>query len=252
MMHGMGKGPWIHLEDRVCAPTRPPQTVLRDAFFHDVGRLTLGLVQGERWRLRLGPITLIAFGEPTFEAGSWTWPITGGWLARQPGGSLSYGWRDGQLVGLLHGYQPRLPWPLYSAAQRPVHRVVTRRFLLGLRGRTPSPGVPAGTVQRMASAGLDFLLCLGMTALVRPRRRKGSLPGSLMTAGAVTSVYHVSCWLLGGRTVGAVVTGQRLVSVDGGRVAPWQALLRLTTWPVALWLRRAAHDEMAATEVVEA
>jgi len=35
-------------------------------------------------------------------------------------------------------------------------------------------------------------------------------------------------------------------------VAPWQALLRLTTWPVALWLRRAAHDEMAATEVVEA
>ena len=248
----MANRPPVQLEDRVRAPVQPSMRALRDAFFDDIHGLTLGLVRGERWCLRLGPVTLLAFGEPTLDAGTWTWPITGGWLAKRPGGSLSYGWRDGQLVGTVSGYQPRLPWPLYLASQRPLHRVLTRRFLLQLRGRTPSPGVPAGPVQRMASAGLDILLCGVMTMLARPCRRRWSFARDLVTAAGVTAVYHVGCWSLGGRTVGARLTGQRLVALDGGPPALWQALVRLAAWPVAAFTRRAVHDSVAATEVVEA
>lgn len=236
--------PPVCLEHRVRAPVDPSPARLRDAFFDEVGDLTLGLVTGDRWRLRLGPITLLAFGEPVFEAGSWKWPITGGWLAREPGGSLSYGWQDGELVGEVDGYLPRLPRLLYLATQRPVHQVLTRRFLLQLRGRTPPPGVPAGPVQRLVSSGLDLLFCAGLTALLRPRQ-------GLRWAAAITAFYHVGCWSLAGRTVGGLVTGQRLVSVDGSPVAPWQALLRLAALPLAVLARRAVHDEVAATEVVE-
>ena len=245
MMDCMRRPPPVCVQHRVRAPAEPSQAQLRDAFFDGVGDLTLGLVSGEKWRLRLGPITLLAFGDPAFDAGSWKWPITGGWLAKQPGGSLSYGWRDGELVGEVDGYLPRLPRLVYLATQRPVHRVVTGRFLLQLRGRTPPPGVPAGPVQRMVSAGLDLVFCAGLTTLLRPRRR-------LRWAAAVTAAYHVGCWSLGGRTLGGLVTRQRLVSIDGGPVAPWQALLRLAALPVAVCARRAVHDEAAATEVVEA
>ena len=62
----------------------------------------------------------------------------------------------------------------------------------------------------------------------------------------------MGCWSLTGRTVGGLLTGQRLVSVDGSPVAPWQALLRLAALPLAVLTRRAVHDETAATEVVEA
>lgn len=119
--------------DRVSAPAPPPPDRLRDAFFADVHRLTLGLVRGERWRLRLGPVTLIAFGEPELDGCVWSWPITGGLLTRQPGGTLRYGWRDGELFGAVDGYLPRLPAFAYRLAQARVHRQLTRRFLLGLR-----------------------------------------------------------------------------------------------------------------------
>jgi len=245
MMGCVHRPPPICLELRVRSPIEPSPGRIRDAFFDDVGDLTLGLVTGQRWRLRLGPITLLAFGDPAFDAGSWKWPITGGWLARQPGGTLSYGWRDGDLVGVVDGYVPRLPRPVYLATQGQVHRMVTRRFLLQLRGRTPPPGVPAGPVQRIVSSGVDLMLCAGLTALLRPRRR-------LRWAAALAAVYHLGCWSLTGRTVGALVTGQRLVSVDGSPVAPWQAVLRLAALPLAVLACRAVHDEAAATEVIEA
>jgi hypothetical protein len=245
MMDGVWQEPPVHQDDRARAPVEPPPALLRDAFFAHIRRLTLGAVRGERWRLRLGPLTLLAFGEPAFDGRGWTWPITGGLLARRPGGTLRYCWRDGDLVATVDGYLPRLPAPLYRLAQVPAHRVVTRRFLLGIRGRTPAPGVPAGPAQRLLAACLDLALCAGLTSALRPRR-------PLLTLAAVAAAYHVTCWTVGGRTPGALLTGQRLVSVDGRGVAPWQALLRLAALPAALRTLRAVHDEAAATEVIEA
>jgi hypothetical protein len=121
--------PPVHQEERVGAPAAPPPDRLRDAFFAEVRRLTFGLFRGDRWRLRLGPLTLIAFGEPSFDGAAWTWPITGGLLVRRPGGTLRYGWRDGELTGTVDGYLPRLPAPIYRLTQAPAHRVLTRRFL---------------------------------------------------------------------------------------------------------------------------
>lgn len=244
MMEDVAPQPPVHLQERVRAPVEPPRTALRDAYFADVRRLSLGLVGGERWRLRLGALTLLSFGEPAFDGWAWSWPITGGLLASAPGGTLSYGWRDGQLVGAVDGYRPRLPALPYRSIQLPAHRLLTRWFLLRLRGGVPPPGVPAGPAQRLLTAGLDLALCAGVTAALRPRRR-------LRTFAAVAAVYHLACWSAAGRTAAGVVTGQRLVSVDGRRVAPWQAALRLAALPLAARTLRAVHDEAAATEVVD-
>jgi hypothetical protein len=139
MMVRVWHEPPVHQECRVGAPVEPPRERLRDAFFADVGRLTFGTIHGERWRLCLGPLTLLAFGEPAFDGWAWSWPITGGLLARRPGGTLSYGWRDGELIAAVDGYLPRLPAFLYRLTQVPVHQVVTRRFLLRLRRCTTRP-----------------------------------------------------------------------------------------------------------------
>jgi hypothetical protein len=236
--------PPVHQVCRVLAPVETGRDRLQEAFFADVRRLTFGFVRGERWRLRLGPLKLLAFGEPVFEGGMWTWPITGGLLARRPGGTLRYGWRDSELVAEVDGYQPRLPAFAYRLTQLPAHRALTRRFLLGLRGRTPAPGPPAGPAQRLLTATLDLALCGGVAAAVSRRRR-------LRTFAAVAAGYHLACWSLGGRTLAGLLTGQRLVSVDGSPVAPWQALVRLAALPTAALTLRAVHDEAAATEVIE-
>jgi len=245
MMVGMWPAAPVHQELTVGAPIRPPPERLRDRFFADVWKLTLGLVRGERWRLRLGPVTLLDFGEPAFDGSGWTWPIAGGALVRRPGGSLRCCWRDGTLAAVVDGYRPALPPPLYLLAQVPAHRVVTRRFLLGLRGRTPPPGVPAGPAQRLMTAALDLALCAGVAAALRPRRR-------LAAFAAVAAAYHLVCWTAAGRTAGGLLTGQRVVAVDGSALAPWQALVRLAALPLAARSLRAVHDEAAATEVIEA
>lgn len=245
MMGRMWHSPPVYLEDRVRAPLRPPPDRLRDAYFDRIRGLTLGAVRGERWRLRLGPLTLLAFDEPAFDGACWAWPIAGGVLARTPGGVLRFGWRDGLLAGAVDGYRPSLPRPLYRLAQAPVHRAVTRQFLLLLRGRTPAPGVPAGPAQRLVAAAVDVALCAAVAAAVRPRRR-------LLAFGLLAAGYHVACWSIAGRTVGGLLAGQRLVSVDGSRVTPGQALVRLAALPAAARAGRAIHDEAAGTEVVEA
>jgi hypothetical protein len=244
MMVHVWHEPPVHDVCLVRAPVETGRERMHDAFFADVRRLTLGIVRGERWRLRLGPLTLLAFGEPTFDGRAWAWPITGGLLARRPGGTLRYGWRDGELVAEVDGYQPRLPALVYRLTQVPAHRVLTRRFLLGLRGRTPAPGPPAGPAQRLLTATLDLALCGGIAAAVSRRHR-------LRAFAAIAAGYHVACWSLGGRTLAGLLTGQRLVSVDGSAVAPWQALVRLAALPRAALTLRAAHDEAAATEVIE-
>lgn len=244
MMKGMWAVPPVHQRNRAIAPRPVPPPRLRDDFFAGIGSLTLGLVRGERWRLRLGPLTLLTFAEPVADADGWTWPITGGLLARAAGGSLSYRWCHGELSATVDGYLPRLPAPLYLAVQVPIHRIVSRRFLLKVRGRLPPPGVPAGPARRLAGASLDLALCAWVVAALRPQRR-------LMALAGVVTAYHLACWTLGGRTVGGALVGARVVSVDGGPVASWQALLRLLAVPFAARRLRPLHDDLADTEVIE-
>jgi hypothetical protein len=232
----------VHIEDFVVAPLQPDDRRLRDGFFDEVTRLSGGLVRGERWRLRVGPITLFRFGEPRPLDGGWSWPITGGLLVGRPAGTLALAWRDGRLVSTLEGYRPRLPRPLYRLTQLPLHPAVTRLVLLRLRGRAPSPGVPAGPAQRLAAAGIDLALCAGLALTVRRRR--------LRAFAGLAASYHVGLWAVTGRTLGGRLLGQRLVAVDGSTPSPIQAVVRLLALPLGATRLRALHDELAGTEVI--
>ncbi len=232
----------VHLETRVPAPARPEPARLRELFRLLLRRIP-GPIRWEPWRLRLGPLTLLRFGEPAPIDDGWCWPIEGGLLARRPGGRIEVGWRDGTLVCTVDGYRPRLPRPLYALGQRPVHDLLTRLALLDLRGRTPPPGPPAEPALRLLAAGLDLGLCAGLTWLLRPRRRPPAF-------AVVVLLYHLGFWSRIGQTPGGWLTRQRLVAVDGGRVSVAQALIRLAALPLAARRLRALHDEAAATEVV--
>jgi hypothetical protein len=50
--------------------------------------------------------------------------------------------------------------------------------------------------------------------------------------------------------MGGLVLRQRVVSLDGRRLTPAQALLRLALVPVSVVARRPLHDEIAGTTVV--
>jgi uncharacterized RDD family membrane protein YckC len=232
-----------HTEDRVAAPLAPDDRRLRDGFFEEMTRLFGGVIRGERWVLRLGPIVLFRFGEPRALDGGWSWPIAGGLLVARPAGSLALSWHDGQLVSTVDGYQPRLPRPLYRLTQLPLHPMVTRLVLLRLRGRSPSPGVPAGPARRAAAAGIDLAFCAALALSVR-RRRMG-------TFAVIAATYHVGCWATTGRTLGARLLGQRLVAVDGSPPSGVQAVVRLLTLPLSVPRLRAVHDELAGTDVIE-
>ena len=187
-------------------------------------------------------MTLFRFGAPQALGHGWSWPIVDGLLVGRPAGTFAVAWRDGRLVSTLDGYQPRLPRPLYRLTQLPLHPVVTRLVLLQLRGRSPSPGVPAGPAQRGAAAGVDLGLCAALALTVRRRR--------LLAFAALATGYHLGLWATTGRTVGGLLLGQRLVGIDGSPPSPVQALVRLLTLPLAGARLRAMHDELAGTEVV--
>ena len=234
----------IHTEDSVVSPRQPSRDRLRDGFFPAIRVLTLGLLRGKHWRIGFGPLTVHEFGEPRpTTAGGWSWPIRGGLLTARPGGSLTYEWRDGRLTATVDGYWPRLPRPLYHLTQLPIHHLITRLYLLQLRGRMPPPGVPGGPAQRLAAGTVDVVLCAALSRLL-PRRR-------LAGFGGLAVAYHLAAWSLGGETLGGRALGLRVVSVDGGRVRPVQSLLRLLALPVSLARFRDVHDELALTEVIE-
>jgi hypothetical protein len=235
-----GIAPSYDLEEVVFAPVAPAVEKLRDAFFESIGRLTFGLVQARRWSFWVGPLLMLEFGDPRPHGHGWRWPIRRGLLTRAAAGEFGFEWRDGRLLGNVNEYRPAMPEPAYGLLQLPVHRHVTRLFLLWVRGRAPAPGVPAEPALRLAAGAADLLLC----ALIARRR---GLPALL----ALTAAYHAGLWAIGGRTPGAYLFGQRVVAVDGTRAAPGQALLRLATVPLALYRRRALHDELAGTEVIK-
>ena len=228
----------VDVEDSVRTPVAPSPERLRGFYFAATERLTLGLVRYVDNSLRLGPLTLISFGEPSRTAHGWSFPITGGILAAEPGGDLWIGSADGLTTVALVGYRPMLPLPVYRASQYLFHHFLTRLALLDLRGRVPAEAPPATPAARLAAGAIDAGVCL---ALARGKPRQALL---------VAAAYHVACWSFGGLTVGGLLLRQRVVAVDGRPVTPGQALVRLLLLPVSLLRLRAVHDQVAGTDVV--
>lgn len=232
----------VNLSDSVAAPEPVDPDRARRRFLPATSALTLGVIRARGNRFMLGPLTLIALGEPEATAGGVRWPVTGGLLTRVPGGHVGFRWEAGRLTGYLTGWQPALPSPLYRLTQLPVHTAVTRLFLLELRGRDPLPGPEAGHGERRAAAAIDAGLLLLGSRLIGPRH-------VVARAAALAAVYHPACWILWGRTAGAAALGLRLLSVDGSRPAPAQALVRLLLAPLRLAGRR-VDERRSGTAVI--
>ncbi len=233
----------VSVEDSVAAAQPPSGQVLRDRFFAEMRGLTLGLIRARGNTLRLGPIELLRFGRPTVTPEGVEWPIEGGLLARSPGGRWRIEASGSRIVASMEGYRPLLPRPIYALTQLHVHHLLTRLFLLRVRGREPLAGVPARSEERLQSAAVDVAFCLTMARVF------GSRPRVRLLLGIVAG-YHVACWSIFGQTLGGMVTRQRVVAVDGSRVSPLQAVARLAALPVSWVLRRPVHDEFASTSVI--
>ncbi len=208
------------VEDTAAAPREPPAEQLRDLFWVEIRRLTLGLLRARGRRIELGPLTLLSFGPPQATPGGWCWEITGGLIARSPGGELRYSWSDGELRAIVEDYRPLLPGPLYRLVQLPLHHLITRLYLLRLRGPEPAAGPPAEPGRVRAAAAVDLGLCLGVIALLQPQR-------PVRSALALAAAYQATCWTLAGRTLGQRALGLRVAALDGRPVGPGQALIRL-------------------------
>ena len=205
--------------------------------------LTLGLVRARGNSLYLGPVELLRFGVATVTPSAVEWPIEGGITARAPAGSLRIEASDGRVTASVDGYRPRLPLPVYALSQLPVHLLITRLYLLRVRGREPAPGVSAAPRDRLRSAAVDVAFCITLAGLVGRRRRLPTLLG-------IAAAYHIVCWSTSGRTLGGLVTRQRVVSVDGSRPTVMQSVARLVTLPLSWVTRRPVHDQIAGTEVI--
>ena len=216
---------------------------LHDAYLEDIRRLTLGLVQAKGGSLYIGPLELLRFGRPKVTRNAVEWPIEGGIAARRAGGRFRIESVEGCLVASVEGYRPLLPLPLYAVTQLPVHRVITRLYLLRVRGREPAPGVPSEQRDRQRAAAVDLAFCATLAGLTGRRRKLHVLLG-------VAAAYHVACWSISGRTLGGVVVRQRVVAVDGSKPTVGQSVVRLLASPIAWALGRPFHDEVAGTDVI--
>ncbi len=233
----------VWVEDSVAASNPVTGKELRDQFESDVSTLTFGLVRMRGSSMVLGPLEILRFGRPKMTRTGVDWPVVGGLAAGTGGGHWSISASGGRLVASLEGYTPRLPVPLYALTQLPIHHLVMRLHLLRARGRVPSPGVPAAPTRRIAAGAMDVGLCAGLALLAGRRRRVAAFAG--LAIG-----YHVACWSSSGRTVGGLIAGQRVVSVDGSRASVGQSLVRLLALPLTALRLRAVHDEIAGTEVI--
>ena len=233
----------VSIEESVTSVTPMSGRSLRDGFLSGISTLTFGIVRPRGDALFAGPLELLRFGSPKLTRDTVEWPIEGGVLAGAPGGRWRIAADDGRLSASVEDYRPALPPPVYSLTQLVAHRLLVRLFLLRLRGRDPAPGVTAGASDRVRAATVDIALCATLACLVRR-------PPRLVTLLGVAAAYHVACWSISGSTLGGIVTGQRVVAVDGSRLTVGQSLVRLAAIPVS-WIRRApVQDEVAGTEVI--
>jgi hypothetical protein len=233
----------VSTQDSVAISRKLTGSELRDGYLHDIQDLTLGLVRARGNSLYFGPLEVLRFGRATVSGSAVEWPIEGGITARRPGGSLRIEASDGGVTASVDGYRPRLPLPVYALSQLPVHLLLTRLYLLRVHGREPAPGVAAAPRDRLRSAAVDIAFCITLAGLAGRRRRLPTLLG-------IAAAYHIACWSTSGRTLGGLVTRQRVVAVDGSRPTVMQSALRLLTLPLAWVARRPIHDELAGTDVV--
>jgi len=233
----------VMVEDSVASSRKVTGRELRKDYFREMTRLTFGLLRQRGSALTLGPLEIIRFGTPKTARAAVVLPIEGGLAVGAPGGHLRITAVKGRITASVEGYRPRLPLPLYVLIQLPIHHTVLRLYLLRERGRLPTPGVPAPPTRRAAAAAIDAGVCVAAALAAGKGRR---LPALLVIATG----YHITCWSISGRTIGGVLTGQRVVAVDGSRVSIGQAVIRLLALPFAGARVRALHDEIAGTEVI--
>jgi len=233
----------VTTQDSVAIGRAPTGRELRDGYLHDIQDLTLGLVRGHSNALNFGPLELLRFGTATVTDSAVEWPIEGGITARAAGGTFRIEASGGRLVASVDGFRPRLPMPLYAVSQLPVHHLLTRLYLLRVRGREPAPGAAAAPQDRIRAGAIDVAFCLTLAGLAGKRRRLPVLLG-------IAAAYHVACWSTSGRTLGGLVVRQRVVAVDGSRPTVMQSMVRFLALPLAWVARRPIHDELAGTDVI--
>jgi hypothetical protein len=233
----------VSTHDSVAISRTPTGRELHDAYMRCMQDLTLGLVRVRRSALCVGPLELLRFGPATITDSAVEWPIAGGITAREAGGTFRIEAAGGRLVAAVHGYRPRLPLPLYAVSQLQVHHLLTRLYLLHVRGGEPAPGTRATASDRRRAAAVDVAFCFTLTGLAGRRRRLPLLLG-------IAAAYHVACWSTSGRTLGGLVVGQRVVAVDGSLPTVMQSVVRLLALPLAWVTRRAIQDDLAGTDVI--
>lgn len=233
----------VTLEDSVTAAHPVGGELLRERYFAEMPALTLGLIRPRGNSLRLGPIELLRFGSPTVTNTAVDWPIEGGMLAASPGGRWRIEAKDGMLTATADGYRPTLPKMIYASTQLHLHHLITRLFLLRVRGGEPAPGTSASSSDRFQAAAVDVAFCLTLARVFGRRKRARVLLG-------IAVGYHVACWSISGRTLGGMAVHQRVVALDGSRLTPLQSVARLAALPLSWVFRRPVHDEFAGTHVV--
>ena len=233
----------VTVEDSV--PTSAPVSgdLLRTAFMPSISAVTLGIVRLRDLTQYVGPFAVHRFGRPTIAKNSVTWPIEGGLLSAAPGGSITIESTATELKARVEGYRPMLPRAIYERTQLHLHHALVRIQLLRIAELSP-PGEPSSLPSRLAAAGIDFALCGGLTLVMGRRRRWRAFV-------RISAGYHLSSWVTSGQTLGGRVLSQRVVALDGSRVSPLQAALRLAALPLAILSRRPVHDNISATTVVK-
>jgi hypothetical protein len=216
---------------------------LRDAYYDAVRSVTFGLVSVRHDSVVIGPVTLLRFGTPKVTRNAVDWTIEGGLLARAAGGHWRVQATAGRVDATVTGYRPALPRLIYELTHLQVHQLFTRLYLLRLRGVEPAVGMAASSDDRFRAATVDLAFCMTVAGIMGRRRPTRTLGFAL--------AYHVVCWSVFGRTLGGLVTRQRVVAVDGSRLTPAQALLRLALLPASWLSGRAIHDEIACSTVVK-
>lgn len=236
--------------DQVRAPIAPSPDTLRDGYFAGCARALFGLVRLRDNLYLAGPITLLRFGTPRLEDSSCVFPIEGGLLARRPSGVVRLGWSEGRLYCSLEGYQPRLPGALYRLTQLPFHHEISRIALLQMRGRVPSPGIPAEPWRRLLAGMLDVAFATSVAVTCGPRRAGARVGRVALFGAALAWTQTFIPALTGGLTPGGWVAGTRITAVDGTPAHAAQLLVRAMALPLGLRTLRSRHDELAGTDVI--